>query len=117
MKELKEELKRLTHVLSNTTEKVLDLNNEIERLSKQSQPTISELYANIDKFIEFVILENSSYEHILGGDGRSRPWSEQRKGKVAEIIIKDLVFLSDEQIEVVKEYVNRIYKPDYITFK
>lgn len=78
----------------------IDTNDLIKRLSD-----IKHL-ANID-FNGFVIrYEIKGYEFILGGDGRSQPWSEIRKGYVCEV--ETPFFLTASQIGLIKVYLKEL---------
>lgn len=59
----------------------------IEALSKLTQPTTDDFYANLptEKYYtaEF---EEKKYEFILGGDGRSSAWSEWREGDRKSVV-------------------------------
>ncbi len=77
------------------------------------QPSMTELYGGISQMFT-VEVENTTYEHILGGDGRSAPWNETRGGKVAKIKIGEGIWLNREQMDVIEGYVKKIYSPDHI---
>ena len=85
-------------------------------LRNLKQPETSELFNGIDKYVELKTNLNAKYEFILGGDGRSRPWSEERVGKVITITIKEGVYLSYDQKDVVKSYAATL-NPDHIIVK
>lgn len=76
----------------------------LKRLETQKQPTMQELYNGMDDYFTRA-LEDTVHEHILGGDGRSQPWSEQRGGRVMTITIKEGIYLDGAQREAIKGYV------------
>jgi hypothetical protein len=86
----------------------------IEALSKLTQPTTYEFYANLptEKYYtaEF---EEKKYEYILGGDGRSSAWSEWREGCVLVVKVKEGYYLANELILVLTNYVKEKYKGQY----
>ena len=112
LEERKEELKRDINKYSKWLE---DCKNEYESLKDCVQPKTTELYNGIEKFFS-VEKQNGKYEYILGGDGRSQPWSETRSGLIATIKIKKGIYLNTEQKKVIKEYVNETHNPDNIVF-
>jgi hypothetical protein len=86
----------------------------IEALSKLTQTTTYEFYANLptEKYYtaEF---EEKKYEYILGGDGRSSAWSEWREGCVLVVKVKEGYYLANELILVLTNYVKEKYKGQY----
>lgn len=111
----------------NLEDKKSQLRNDIRRYSRYLdqfkkkldfienciQPKTIELYKGIDNFFKVKISEGQ-YEYILGGDGRSQPWSEYRTGRIAEIKLNKGIYLNDKQLEVVKEYVRECHNPDHL---
>lgn len=92
----------------------LNKNREyLSSLRKCHQPTNEELYKNISSFF---IIENKKgqYEKILGGDGRSSPWSKDVYGEISVVKINGNIYLDYEQKQIIKEYVQRIHNPDHI---
>lgn len=112
LEDRKEELKRDVNKYSKWLK---DCENEYESLKDCIQPKTVEFYNGIEKFFS-VEKQNGRYEYILGGDGRSQPWSEMRTGLIATIKINKGVYLNTEQKKVVIEYVNETHKPDNIVF-
>ena len=89
--------------------------DEYESLKNSVQPKTTDLYNGIENFFT-IDINKGSYEYVLGGDGRSQPWSESRNGLVATIKINKGIYLNEEQIKVIKEYAKEVYKVDYIRF-
>lgn len=78
--------------------------------------TNKDLYARMGDIL-VINVGKGKYEHILGGDGRSSPWSENREGLVAKVQIKDpSIYLSEDQVSIIRKYVMDVYGPDYIEF-
>lgn len=115
--ELKERMDDLKTSLDRASQNVRIFTEEYNRLTDSSQPTTQELYKNIHLYITVTVFTNKTYTHILGGDGRSAPWDEERKGKVVAVKVNDGIYLSSEQVKVVKAYVNTIHEPDHLTIK
>lgn len=108
---------RINHVedsIKHFSKLLSDYNIEIEKLKKSIQPTNEDLYKNIRDYVTIRVISNQKYEHILGGDGRSQPWSEERIGTFANVKIKENVYLEDKQINIVKDYINNTEKVDII---
>jgi hypothetical protein len=86
----------------------------LEALSKVTQPTTDDFYANLptEKYYtaEF---EEKKYEFILGGDGRSSAWSEWREGCVLVVKIKEGYYFTNELITALTNYVKEKYKGQY----
>jgi hypothetical protein len=98
-------------------EKLEDQANKLEKIlilaDKFKQPTVSELYNGIEDYFSVRTI-NGNYEHILGGDGRSLPWSETRTGKITIVKINEDIYLSSDQINTVREYVKNKHNPDHV---
>jgi hypothetical protein len=86
----------------------------LEALSKVTQPTTDDFYANLptEKYYtaEF---EDKKYEYILGGDGRSSAWSEWREGCVLVLKVKEGYYFTNELILALTKYVKEKYKGQY----
>jgi hypothetical protein len=86
----------------------------LEALSKVTQPTTDDFYANLptEKYYtaEF---EEKKYEFILGGDGRSSAWSEWREGCVLVVKVKEGYYFTNELIVALTNYVKEKYKGQY----
>jgi len=86
----------------------------LEALSKLTQPTTDDFYANLptEKYYttEF---EEKKYEYILGGDGRSSAWSEWRVGNVLVVKVKEGYYITNELITALTNYVKEKYKGQY----
>ncbi len=80
------------------------------------QPDTSELYNGIESYFTFEE-RFGTYEHVLGGDGRSRPWSENREGGILTVKINEGIYLDQEQLAIIKGYVDKKYNPEHIEFK
>ena len=98
------------------TKQLENCKQELESLKDCRQPVMDELYNNM-KSLFTVETNQGKYEHILGGDGRSAPWSEQRTGLIAVITITKDIYLDDRQKDIVKRFVNDVHKADCVKFK
>ena len=54
------------------------------------------------------------YRFILGGDGRSQPWDEQRQGVICDI--KSRYYLDESQRDIVTMYLKSLGQIDDINF-
>ncbi len=88
------------------------LSSELDRIKyrlflarEAKEPTVSQVYADIvgDSHQYCTsILEVKEYEYILGGDGRSAPWSETRSGPVLTIKFLPDVYLNMNALNNIK---------------
>jgi hypothetical protein len=86
----------------------------LDALSKLTQPTTDEFYANLSNEKYYTTgFESKKYEFILGGDGRSSAWSEWREGNVLVIKVKEGFYITNELITVLTNYVKEKYKGQY----
>ena len=108
IKETLKSVERHQQLLDECKLKLLDLR-------KCYQPTNKELYSKIEDFFTYKVI-NRKYIYILGGDGRSQPWDERRTGEVAEVIIEENVFLSEDQKKVVSTYIKSQNTIDHLEF-
>tara|TARA_B100001146_G_C16049552_1_gene377215 strand:- start:259 stop:606 length:348 start_codon:yes stop_codon:yes gene_type:complete len=96
--------------------KLSEITDEIAVLCNKTQPDIDDLFATPASF--FTVYEHiGDYEFILGGDGRSAPWSEMREGKICEVTINEDVFLSERQLKILKSYIQEKYHFDHLIIK
>ena len=86
----------------------------LEALSKLTQPTTDEFYADLPTEKYYTAdFEQKKYEYILGGDGRSSAWSEWREGSVLVVKVKEGYYLTNELILALTNYVKEKYKGQY----
>jgi hypothetical protein len=86
----------------------------LKMLSKLTQPTTDEFYANLPTEKYYTTeLQSKKYEFILGGDGRSTAWSEWREGNVLVVKVKEAYYITNELIIVLANYVKEKYKGQY----
>lgn len=116
MNELKKRREYLKETIESKYSSIIEMEKELESLNKSVQLSNFDLYKSINEIVSYTKSEKK-YEHILGGDGRSQPWSEQREGLVIEVTIKEGVFLNSTQEEIVKSYINDIEVSNKIIFK
>ena len=113
---LEQRKSELQRDINNYSKCLEDCKNEMEAIKDSRQPKTIELYNGIEKFFS-IDKTNGNYEYILGGDGRSQPWSETRKGVIVTIKLADGIYLDNEQKKTVKEYVKELHSPDHIKMK
>lgn len=85
--------------IESLTKRVELLKTENRLLSEMTELLLTDLITKQphEKDILKITKSKKSYENILGGDGRSSPWSEQKIGRVVEIrLIKPNIYLSEE---------------------
>lgn len=118
-----EKMNELEESIFRSQRRIKELKESLEKEEKllhsyigTKQPTFKELYSDFEKYCTFQEVENQEYTNILGGDGRSAPRDETKKGKVLNVIRKKGVFLSKDQIEVIGEYCKRVYVYNHIRF-
>tara|TARA_B110000211_G_scaffold73647_1_gene85688 strand:- start:1244 stop:1594 length:351 start_codon:yes stop_codon:yes gene_type:complete len=87
--------------------------DQLDNLKNCKQPKTEDLYKGIENYFT-VKNEAGKYEFILGGDGRSSAWSEQRSGKISTITLNKGVYLNVLQEKIVVEYVKEKYKSDKV---
>lgn len=88
--------------------------HQLNKLRLCKQPSNEDFYKDIRMYVDIKI-SKKDYMFILGGDGRSVPWDEKRNGIVAEAIIKDGVYLSNNQKKILKDYIKNTETVDHIT--
>ncbi len=107
-----EKLNWLANELQNCHTKASKLVETIEFLEKCKEFEVDDLlteYRNKDSlFVKSELLE-AKYEYILGGDGRSSAWSEQRTGLVQKITLIN-VYISPSNYQKFIAYIKLIMK-------
>ncbi len=88
---------------------------ELEQLKDCIEVDNTMLYEGIDKFFTVETI-TGIYEHVLGGDGRSRPWSENREGKISKIKLNKKYYLNESCKSIIKEYVKTSYGSHHVEF-
>lgn len=84
-----------------------DDRDELKRVKDAKEMTVATLIKDWELKREYMTVSKTQgkYEHILGGDGRSRPWSEPRNGTILSIRIKKTVYVSKEDLQKFREYI------------
>lgn len=113
--DLEEKKKSLQITIDDYSEIVKEAKEELEILKDCKQPNTVQLYNGIEEYFTVEKIYGT-YEYILGGDGRSQPWSENRTGLIAKIKLKKGIYLSQEQRKIVEDYVISTHKPDHTNF-
>ena len=111
MKELNDRIEQLNRYIKQNETALNMYKKELEAINNTKQVSTYDIYNNMDNLISLKS-SKGSYEYILGGDGRSKPWSENREGIILNVELnKDYYFL-DKHIEAVEEYVKSTCKFD-----
>lgn len=102
-----ERIKDLEENIRVYTKRLEDDRDELERIKDAKELTVSALIKDWELQREYMTVTKGQgrYEHILGGDGRSMPWSEPRNGTILSIRIKKTVYVSDEDLHKFRQYV------------
>lgn len=106
-------IEELEEAIEFFNKRILETETEYNYLKGTVQPTFKQLYNGIENYFS-VSIHQGVYTDILGGDGRSSPWSDNKNGIIAKIKINNGVYLSDEQIKIVKDYVKRVHVCDHV---
>ena len=113
-----ENIERLNSNIANLQERITPLIKERDSLLASVQPTVCGLFSNIDKYATAKVARKK-YRHILGGDGRSRAWDEERTGNVLSISLSGSTYLSAVQRKLVEEHFREVHegsKIDHVEF-
>ena len=113
---LEEKKADLNKRLKNVESSAATYKEELKLLETKTQPTNAQLHDGLSSYVDILIGEGE-YTHVLGGDGRSRAWSEQRTGIVASLVVFPMYYLSSDQLKMVKRWVNDIHSPDHVELK
>lgn len=113
LEERKLEIQESINILKS---KLLKLEQELQQLQDMVEVTTKDLYSNIEQYFTAESFYKS-YERILGGDGRSSPWSETVKGNVVIVKLNSKYYITEQQKQIIKEYINNVYKPNSISFE
>jgi hypothetical protein len=92
IKSLNEDLKHLNEKIETTKSKIKTAENLIDLPISDLKFELYKALCNGSELINVKIV-NKKYERILGGDGRSQPWSDSVEGNVC--IIESKCFLGD----------------------
>jgi hypothetical protein len=92
IKDLNDDLKRFNEKIEITKSEIKTAENLIDLPINDLKFELYKALCNGSELINIKIV-NKKYERILGGDGRSQPWSEYVEGNVC--IIESKCFLGD----------------------
>lgn len=94
------------------------LENQLKNLKNRLQYLCKAVEVDLKDLIKSYHLEDGNffkteskegkYEYILGGDGRSSPWSETRIGLVLNITLDNRFYISNSTREKFEEYLKNI---------
>lgn len=105
------EKKRALYYYENALKEFKQWEQLIEKYNNCIEISDKELQSNINKYVTYK-LEEGRYEYILGGDGRSQPWSEYRNGLLCNVTINENIYLSDKQEEIIRRHFHNNLKFD-----
>ncbi len=106
--EIEKEIKFLQEKISKLEAEKLRLENSI---TVQLTDLIIEYQKESSVFV-YKSYESKQYKRILGGDGRSSPWDEDRIGNCLLVTIASKVFVSDDDLKKFEEYLKIIRTHD-----
>lgn len=107
-----EKISQLENEMQNYYINANKLNTQIEFLKNCKEFEVDDLlteYRNNDSLFLKSELVEAKYEYILGGDGRSSAWSEQRTALVQKITLTN-VYLSPSNYQKFIQYIKLIMK-------
>ena len=110
----------LEHMIKITQERVDDINRireaAIEELNKLTQKVKVEDLDFLVSPLKYVDYHTKKgiYKYILGGDGRSAPWDEQRTGIILTITVKDEYYLTRYQLESIEAIAGKLTDHDHL---
>lgn len=122
--ELKQKIERLKQDRTNLINRLETLEKEIfkyENLTHIITPLLVKELSEIEALKKCatkgfgINVYNGTYQYMLGGDGRSQPWDEQRKGVICDV--ETMYYLTDVQKNLVSEYLKSLGKIDKLNFK
>lgn len=114
LKEMK--IQDLKFCISRLETDLKERKEELKYLEQCKQIKPFELIERINDFIS-VETKEGSYEHILGGDGRSRPYSEQREGLISIVTFKEKIYLTDQIKGLIIHFVKDKFESDSVKFE
>jgi len=104
---LKEEIQHYEKEVYNVSKTLIDLNKRYSELLTLTEIDSASIIRDIEmNDYNLVSLEakEGNYEYILGGDGRSQPWSEIRKGNICYLKLKTNYYVSNENRDTIIKY-------------
>jgi len=100
--------------------KIVPSGSEIEGdsviIPEKKPVTNKDLILRLTDFVN-ITTKTDEFEFILGGDGRSRPWSEQRVGSITTIEVLPGVKLEGKQIELIQKSILSFQSVDKFIIK
>lgn len=116
MTDREKEINRLTELAISKAKEVNKLSERIDLLTNQKDFHHSDFVkpnTKDEKFFTYQI-EKGSYENILGGDGRSRPWSEQKEGTICKVSLSPEYYFDQVHRQIIKTYIGISEEFDHI---
>jgi len=121
---MKEKIKELTQSRERLLQRVKEIEKEIVKYESLTEVAIPDLMKELSDIRELssyttkgldIKIYDGKYEHILGGDGRGTPWSEDRDGRVCDI--ETSYYLDDLKKRSISGYLKSLGHIDKINFK
>lgn len=101
--------------LENAIDNVKSIQSEIDKIKDLTEISLWDLHNSIESLYRIEI-NNTQYENILGGDGRSQPYSETKGGIVIDIIIEEGFYLPSRFEQNLIDYVVLINREENVQF-
>ncbi len=99
--------------LKSAKEHIIGIEALLERLNNCTQPTMRELYNGVDKYITYDIVKSKGVK-ILDAGEHSKASIPSIESRVANVTIKDGIYLGPTQIDAVKTYLFHLHQPDHV---
>lgn len=108
---IKEKIAHHKEKIEKHTEHLKEHKEDLKSIESLRQPSIYE-----ERINDMITIKESvgDYEYILGGDGRSAPWSEIRTGSIATVNTNEGLYFSAEQINIIKKHVSQKTNCDHV---
>ena len=102
--------------ISNFQKSIDELNDKKNVLENSKEVFLNDLIEDFLKEHSQILTkntENQSYKHILGGDGRSMPYDEQRMGLCLNINLDEKYFLNKKDLSKFLKFI-QLVKPENV---
>jgi len=92
---------------------LLAMNKRHDELLKMTEVSGNDVIKDIvlgeEKLVSLETV-NGNYEYILGGDGRSQPWSQIRSGYICNVTLMPNIYLSNNHRDFIIRYLKNELK-------
>jgi len=119
MENLEERKVDIQDMIDDLSNQILMLEKELEEIEEIMEQDVLPLNVLINDLNKFLNIEKviETYEHTLGGDGRSAPWSELRQRFVVHVTTKMDIYVTQKQQELLTPKIKNTMKVDKVVFK